>query len=129
MQAMRLRHLSSLRRLKAQRLLREGMAVSDAAQRSGMSRMHVGIRPPHPTTHKSSRRMEAERFLRDGVTARETAQRSGSSERRIHQLRAKLGIKSHSSAGLREQQGWAMQRGMLSPCYTTDWHQLRVVGP
>jgi len=33
--------------------------------------------------------------------------------------RSTIGI---DAAGLREQQGWAMQRGMLSACYTTDWH-------
>jgi len=33
------------------------------------------------------------------------------------------------SAGVKEQKGWAMNRGMLSPRYTTCWEELRVVGP
>jgi DNA polymerase V len=38
--------------------------------------------------------------------------------------RGTLGI---GAAGVRDQRDWAMQRGMLSPCYTTNWNQLRVV--
>jgi uncharacterized protein (DUF2141 family) len=41
----------------------------------------------------------------------------------------KTGTISIGAAGVRDQQGWATQRGMLSPCYTTDWHQLRIVDP
>lgn len=32
------------------------------------------------------------------------------------------------SGGVRTQKGWAMNRGMLSPRYTTCWDELRVVG-
>lgn len=31
------------------------------------------------------------------------------------------------SAGVRGHREWTMQRGMLSPCCTTDWDQLREV--
>jgi DNA polymerase V len=32
------------------------------------------------------------------------------------------------SAGVKDQRGWAMSRENLSPCYTTRWEDLRVVG-
>lgn len=38
--------------------------------------------------------------------------------------RGTLGI---GSAGVRGARAWAMQRGMLSPCYTTRWDELRTV--
>lgn len=38
--------------------------------------------------------------------------------------RGSLGI---GSAGVRGERPWTMQRGMLSPCYTTDWGQVRVI--
>lgn len=38
--------------------------------------------------------------------------------------RGAMGI---GSAGVRATRTWTMQRGMLSPCYTTDWDQLREV--
>ena len=38
--------------------------------------------------------------------------------------RGTMGI---GSAGVKEDRDWAMQRDMLSPCYTTDWNQLREV--
>ena len=31
------------------------------------------------------------------------------------------------SAGVRDERDWTMQRGMVSPCYTTDWKQVRDV--
>lgn len=38
--------------------------------------------------------------------------------------RGAMGI---GSAGVRAPRAWTMQRGMLSPCYTTNWHELRIV--
>lgn len=38
--------------------------------------------------------------------------------------RGTMGI---GSAGVKGDRDWTMQRGMLSPCYTTDWNQLREV--
>jgi DNA polymerase V len=31
------------------------------------------------------------------------------------------------SAGVKAKRAWSMERGMLSPCYTTNWHELRAV--
>lgn len=31
------------------------------------------------------------------------------------------------SVGIKGKRAWSMERGMLSPCYTTNWHELRVV--
>jgi DNA polymerase V len=39
--------------------------------------------------------------------------------------RGTMGI---GSAGVKDQRGWAMSRENLSPCYTTRWEDLRVVG-
>jgi len=38
--------------------------------------------------------------------------------------RESLGI---GSAGVRGVRDWTTQLGMLSPCYTTDWKQMRTV--
>lgn len=38
--------------------------------------------------------------------------------------RGTLGI---GSAGVKGARTWTMQRGMLSPCYTTRWDELRTV--
>ena len=40
--------------------------------------------------------------------------------------RGSLGI---GYAGIREPRSWFMQRGMMSPCYTTSWREVRAVGP
>lgn len=39
--------------------------------------------------------------------------------------RGALGI---ASAGIRGVRKWTMARAMLSPCYTTDWDEVRTIG-